>query len=387
MKRVIVGMSGGVDSSVAALLLKKKGYDVIGIYLKYYNINNKCPWREDSIDAMLVSQSLKIPFYIIDITKNYKKLIINYIYKEYKKGFTPNPDILCNSKIKFKIFLEKSRFLKSDLIATGHYVRKEKIKKNGKIFYKIISGIDDNKDQSYFLCNLNQDQIKNSIFPLGNLNKKKVREIANKYNLINAKKKDSQGICFIGKIKFLNFLKKKLVEKKGDIIEINKNHHIYKYEKYKFSSKKELLFFLSKKIKYKKEYGKIIGKHIGVHYFTKGQRKGLKIGGYKYPLFIIEKDIINNILYVGMGKNHPGLYTKVICIKKKNIHWMNENFIKKKIEVECRIRYRQNFQKATLFINKNYLYVEFEIPQLAVNAGQFIVWYINNEIIGSGLIE
>ncbi|ASS46874.1 tRNA 2-thiouridine(34) synthase MnmA [Candidatus Karelsulcia muelleri] len=378
VKRVIVGISGGVDSSVAALLLKKQGYDVIGIFMKYYNFDNKCPWREDSIDAMLVSQSLKIPFYIIDITKNYKNLIIDYLYKEYKKGYTPNPDIICNSKIKFKFFLEKSIFLKSDFIATGHYVRKKEINENGKISYKIISGIDSNKDQSYFLCKLNKVQIKKSIFPLGVLNKKEVREIANKYNLINANKKDSQGICFIGKIKFFNFLKKKLAEKKGIIIEINKNSHIFKY-------KQKKLFY--QKIEYKKEYGQIIGHHIGAHYFTKGQRKGLKIGGSKYPLFVIEKDITKNILYVGMGKNHPGLYTKVICIKKYNIHWINKKKIKTKIEVECRIRYRQNFKKATLYKKNHDLYVEFEIPQLAVNGGQFIVWYINNEVIGSGLIS
>ncbi|ALP70096.1 tRNA-specific 2-thiouridylase MnmA [Candidatus Karelsulcia muelleri] len=378
MKRVIVGMSGGVDSSVAALLLKKQGYDVIGIFLKYFD--NKCPWREDSIDAMLVSQSLKIPFYIIDITKNYKNLIIDYLYKEYKKGYTPNPDIICNSKIKFNFFLEKSIFLKSHFIATGHYVIKKEVNENGKIYYKMRSGIDDNKDQSYFLCLLNKVQIKKSIFPLGWLNKKEVREIAKKYNLINANKKDSQGICFIGKIKFFNFLKKKLAEKKGIIIEINKNSHIFK---------------LYSNIEYKKEYGKIIGHHIGAHYFTKGQRKGLKIGGYKYPLFVIEKDIKKNILYVGMGKNHPGLYTKVICIKNYNIHWIKIkikikikiNKKKMKIKVECRIRYRQNFQKASLYKKNNDLYVEFEIPQLAVNGGQFIVWYINNEVIGSGLIS
>nr|QFR36775.1 tRNA 2-thiouridine(34) synthase MnmA [Candidatus Karelsulcia muelleri] len=356
MKRVIVGMSGGVDSSVAALLLKKQGYEVIGIYLKYSNIYNQ--------DAMLVSQTLKIPFYIIDISKIYKKKIIKYIYKEYRKGFTPNPDILCNSKIKFKIFLEKLIDFKSDFIATGHYVIKKEIFENGKIYYQIKSGIDQNKDQSYFLCKLNQNQIKKSLFPLGNLTKKEVRQIASKYHLINAKKKDSQGICFIGKIKFFNFLKLKLKKKEGSIIEINQNSYI----------------------KDKKEDGKIIGKHIGAHFFTKGQRKGLKIGGYKFPLFVIEKDIKNNILYVGMGKNHPGLYTKVVLIKKKNIHWINPNHDFFKKEVKCRIRYRQKLQKATLYKKKNKIYVEFEIPQLAVNAGQFIVWYINNEVIGSGRI-
>ncbi|XMD33500.1 MAG: tRNA 2-thiouridine(34) synthase MnmA [Candidatus Karelsulcia muelleri] len=363
MKRVIVGMSGGVDSSVAALLLKKQGYEVIGIYLKYSNIYNKWTWREDSRDAMLVSQTLKIPFSILDISKIYKKKIIKYIYKEYRKGFTPNPDILCNSKIKFKIFLEKLIDLKSDFIATGHYVIKTEIFENGKIYYQIKSGIDQNKDQSYFLCKLNQNQIKKSLFPLGNLTKKEVRQIASKYHLINAKKKDSQGICFIGKIKFFNFLKLKLKKKEGSIIEINQKSE---------NSKKEDV--------------KIIGKHIGAHFFTKGQRKGLKIGGYKFPLFVIEKDIKNNILYVGMGKNHPGLYTKVVLIKNKNIHWINPNHDFFKKEVKCRIRYRQKLQKATLYKKKNKIYVEFEIPQLAVNAGQFIVWYINNEVIGSGII-
>ncbi|WP_110503514.1 tRNA 2-thiouridine(34) synthase MnmA [Candidatus Karelsulcia muelleri] len=371
MKRVIVGMSGGVDSSVAALLLKKQGYEVIGIYLKYSNIYNKCTCTctctcTCRVDAMLVSQTLKIKFYIIDISKIYKKKIIKYIYKEYRKGFTPNPDILCNSKIKFKIFLEKLIDLKSDFIATGHYVIKKEIFENGKIYYQIKSGIDQNKDQSYFLCKLNQNQIKKSLFPLGNLTKKEVRQIASKYHLINAKKKDSQGICFIGKIKFFNFLKLKLKKKEGSIIEINSENS-------------------------KKEDGKIIGKHIGAHFFTKGQRKGLKIGGYKFPLFVIEKDIKNNILYVGMGKNHPGLYTKVVLIKKQNIHWINPNWINPnhdffKKEVKCRIRYRQKLQKATLYKKKNKIYVEFEIPQLAVNAGQFIVWYINNEVIGSGRI-
>jgi tRNA-uridine 2-sulfurtransferase len=387
MKRVVVGLSGGVDSSVAALLLKKLGYEVIGLFMKNWDdpsvtLTGKCVWLEDSVDAMLVAKQLDIPFKIIDLRNHYNKYVVNYIYKEYQSGNTPNPDILCNRKIKFNIFLKKAIELKANYIATGHYVRKIYSINNGKKIYHLLSGKDEEKDQSYFLCQLNQFQLSKSLFPLGNLTKKQVREYAKKSNLLTAKKKDSQGLCFIGKVRLPVFLKKKIKNKLGYIIEIYKNfskHSIDIQENNKLKP-------LSKDILYKKKDGKIIGIHNGSYFFTKGQRKGLQIGGNKDRMFVINTDISQNIVFVGSGNNHQGLYKKVLLVK--NIHWIRKDLsLYNSLEVLCRIRYRQPLEKARIYKKIEEIYIVFKKPQFAVSKGQFAVLYIGNEVIGSGVIN
>ncbi|WP_185860788.1 tRNA 2-thiouridine(34) synthase MnmA [Blattabacterium cuenoti] len=393
MQKVVVGLSGGVDSSVAAFILQKKGYEVIGLFMHNWEEddtnNNKCTWKEDSIDAMLVSKQLNIPFQVVEMKNEYKKHVINYMFHEYKSGKTPNPDILCNKEIKFNIFLKIALDLGADFIATGHYVNKEKIIKNRKTIYRLLIGKDLNKDQSYFLCQLTQYQLKKSLFPLGLLTKNQVRKIAKIHKLWNAHKKESQGLCFVGKIHLPSFLEKKIPPKKGEIVCINSNASVYK-EKKIFFSKEEELFFLSKKKKYKKSDGKIIGYHQGAFYFTKGQRKGIALGGYKDALFVIDTDIKKNIVYTGMGKEHPGLYRKSLFIQEPNIHWIRKDlalFEGDKMDVLCRIRYRQPLQKSKLYKIKKGMFIEFEYMQCAITEGQFAVWYLGKELIGSGIIS
>ncbi|WGH27861.1 MAG: tRNA 2-thiouridine(34) synthase MnmA [Candidatus Bostrichicola ureolyticus] len=390
-KRVVVGLSGGVDSSVAALLLKLKGYEVIGIFIRnWYEKNLRtCSWIEDSIDAMLVAKKIGIPFQIIDLSKEYKNNVIDYMFNEYSIGRTPNPDILCNRKIKFDIFWKKAQLLGANFMATGHYAQ-IKVCCEKKIIYRLLSGKDNNKDQSYFLCQLNQYQLDKIIFPLGKFTKKEVRIIATKAGLITAKKKDSQGLCFVGKIRLPDFLKSKLKLKKGDIVEIPSDSEIYKKQKYNFLSKNDYLNFLSKRKIYKKTDGKIIGQHIGACVYTIGQRKWLGVGGYKKALFVIDTDINNNIVYVGMSNMHPGLYKKVLFINNKELHWIRNDLSihnGEKLEVSCRIRYRQSLQKATLYKVDNGMYIEFKNNQIAITKGQFAVWYLGEEVIGSGIIS
>ncbi|AGW86304.1 tRNA-specific 2-thiouridylase mnmA [Blattabacterium sp. (Nauphoeta cinerea)] len=391
MQKVIVGLSGGVDSSVAALILKKKGYKVIGLFMHNWeeeDSNNKCTWKEDSIDAMLVAKQLGIPFQIIEMKNEYKKYVINYMFNEYRLGKTPNPDILCNREIKFNIFLKKCLDLGADFIATGHYVNKKKLK-NKKTIYRLLIGKDFNKDQSYFLCQLTQYQLEKSLFPLGLLTKNQVRKIAEKYKLRSAYKKESQGLCFVGKVNFPNFLKKRIIPKKGEIICINSNASLYKEKNFFFSKEEEFIFFIKKK-KYKKSDGKIIGYHQGAYYFTKGQRKGIALGGYEEPLFVIDTDVKENIVYIGMGKQHPGLYRKSLFLQEENIHWIRKDLTLlegEKMDVFCRIRYRQPLQKSKLYKIKKGMFIEFNRMQCAITEGQFAVWYLGKELIGSGVIS
>ncbi|HZD84164.1 MAG TPA: tRNA 2-thiouridine(34) synthase MnmA [Candidatus Angelobacter sp.] len=390
-KRVIVGISGGVDSSVAAFLLQKQGYDVIGIFMINWQEEGKCTWIEDKNDALLVAEMLKIPFQLIDFSLQYQEKIVDYLFSEYEKGRTPNPDILCNKKIKFDLFLKTAIFLDADFIATGHYVRKISFFKNGQKIYRLLSGKDQEKDQSYFLCQLNQYQLSKALFPLGQITKKNVRRIASEIGLFTAKKKDSQGICFIGKIRLFDFLKFRLKPKIGDIVEISSDSPIY-HPPTTFLKREEELIFLSKKKIYKKTDGKIIGQHPGAYYFTKGQRKGLKVGGYKKALFVLEIDIKENILYVGMGKNHPGLYKKAFFVKKKDMNWIRQieyssNEMKIEIPVFCRVRYRQSVQKAVFHPLSDVIYTEFEDFQTSISEGQFATWYIGEELLGSGVIS
>lgn len=395
MKRVIVGLSGGVDSSVAAYLLKEQGYEVIGLFMKNWHddsvtISNECPWLDDSNDAMLVADKLGIPFQTIDLSEQYKERIVDYMFKEYEKGRTPNPDVLCNREIKFDVFMKIAMDLGADYVATGHYCRKGSIEKDGKTIYQLLKGVDDNKDQSYFLCQLSQEQLAKSLFPIGELTKPQVREIATKLDLVTADKKDSQGLCFIGKVKLPDFLQQQLKPKEGVIVEVSKDNPKYSKSIPEFSAKQEELEYLTKKELYHLEDGTVVGKHQGAHYFTKGQRKGLAVGGTVEPLFVIETDVNANIIYTGQGKEHPGLYKKALFVTNDELHWIREDLalnIGETMSVMARIRYRQPLQNATLYKVDGGLYVEFEQPQSAITEGQFVAWYLNDELVGSGVIS
>ena len=395
MKRVIIGLSGGVDSSVAAYVLKQQGYEVIGLFMKNWHddsvtISSQCPWLDDSNDAMLVAEKLGIPFQTIDLSKQYKDRIVDYMFNEYEKGRTPNPDVLCNREIKFGVFMKIALELGADYVATGHYCRKGTIRKDNKEIYQLLAGVDDNKDQSYFLCQLSQEQLAKSIFPIGELTKPQVRKIATELDLITAKKKDSQGLCFIGKVKLPDFLQQELKPKEGIIVEVSKEQEVFSQTKTEFNSLEEKLKYLSRKIDYKLDYGKIVGKHQGAHYFTKGQRKGIAVGGTPKPLFVIDTNVNDNIIYTGQGKTHPGLFKKALFITNEELHWIREDLallVNQTMPVQARIRYRQSLQKATLYKVDRGLYVEFDESQSAITQGQFVAWYINHELIGSGVIS
>tara|TARA_Y100000991_G_scaffold149728_1_gene113478 strand:- start:376 stop:1566 length:1191 start_codon:yes stop_codon:yes gene_type:complete len=396
MKTVVVGLSGGVDSSVAAYLMKKDGYNVIGLFMKNWHdetltISNECPWLDDSNDAMIVAEQLGIPFQTIDLSKQYKKKIVDYMFAEYKVGRTPNPDILCNKEIKFNIFLDIALSLGADYVATGHYCKKNIIELNsGKKVYSLISGIDKDKDQSYFLCQLSQKQLSKILFPVGNLKKSQVRKIASELKLINANKKDSQGLCFIGKVHLPEFLQQKLATRNGDVVLISSDFHKYQSSSLHAKSKELFLAHISKSLTYKKDDGRVLGSHNGAHFFTIGQRKRLSIGGMKKPLYVISIDTIKNIVYVGEGNDHPGLMRSALFVKRKDVHWVRPDLklnTGDQLKVSARIRYRQNLQSATLLKTSSGLFVEFQKSQFAITPGQFVAWYLKDELLGSGVIS
>ena len=395
MKRVVVGLSGGVDSSVAAYLLQQQGYEVIGLFMKNWHddsvtISNECPWLEDSNDALLVAEKLGIPFQTVDLSEAYKEKIVDYMFNEYEKGRTPNPDVLCNREIKFDVFMKIALSLGADYVATGHYCRKGEIVVNGEKVYQLLAGADINKDQSYFLCQLSQEQLSKSLFPIGELTKPEVREIATQMDLVTAEKKDSQGLCFIGKVRLPEFLQQKLEPKDGLIFQIDKNHPVYNLDKPEGLSVEEALVFDAKKIDYTPEMGKIVGKHQGAHYFTTGQRKGLNVGGTIDPLFIIATNVETNTIYTGLGSQHPGLFKSALFIEKSEVHWIRTDLALadgETMEVMARIRYRQPLQKATLHQFENGMYIAFEKPQSAITEGQFVAWHLDDELVGSGVIS
>ncbi|UAB74676.1 tRNA 2-thiouridine(34) synthase MnmA [Mesoflavibacter sp. SCSIO 43206] len=394
-KRVVVGLSGGVDSSVAAYLLKEQGYEVIGLFMKNWHddsvtISDECPWLEDSNDAMLVANKLGIPFQTVDLSEQYKERIVDYMFNEYEKGRTPNPDVLCNREIKFDVFMKIALDLGADYVATGHYCRKSTIEKDGKEIHQLLAGKDDNKDQSYFLCQLSQDQLAKALFPVGELLKPEVRAIAKEQDLITADKKDSQGLCFIGKVRLPEFLQQQLKPKEGVIVEVEKSNQIYHQTQPNFNNKLEELEYLSQKKSYALSDGKVVGKHQGAHYFTKGQRKGLAVGGTVEPLFVIETDVNENVIYTGQGKNHPGLLRNVLFVSNDELHWIREDLAINEgetMQVKARIRYRQPLQDATLYKVDSGLYVEFKDAQSAITEGQFVAWYLGEELVGSGVIS
>jgi tRNA-specific 2-thiouridylase len=395
MKRVVVGLSGGVDSSVAAYLLQQQGYEVIGLFMKNWHddsvtISNDCPWLEDSNDALLVAEKLGIPFQTVDLSEQYKEKIVDYMFNEYEKGRTPNPDVLCNREIKFDVFMKIALSLGADYVATGHYCRKNEIEADGKPVYQLLSGVDNNKDQSYFLCQLSQEQLAKSLFPIGELTKPQVREIAAEMELVTAEKKDSQGLCFIGKVRLPEFLQQKLQPKEGVIVQIDKSNPVYDSAIPEGLSVEETLSLTEKPIQYTPEMGKTVGKHQGAHYFTIGQRKGLNVGGTAEGLFVIATDVVSNTIYTGMGSHHPGLFRKALFIEKSEVHWIRKDLALangETMKVMARIRYRQPLQEATLHQFEDGMYVSFEESQSAITEGQFVAWHLGDELVGSGVIS
>lgn len=394
--KIVVGLSGGVDSSVAAYLLQQQGHEVIALFMRNWNdasvtLEDECPWIEDSNDALMVAQKLGIPFQVIDMSELYKERIVDYMFNEYAKGRTPNPDVLCNREVKFDVFMKTAMSLGADKVATGHYARVSSTQdENGKEIFHLLAGKDNNKDQSYFLCQLNQDQLSKALFPIGELTKPEVREIAKEIGLVTADKKDSQGLCFIGKVSLPTFLQQQLETKEGEIVEIFRDSPLFQNEQPSFNSKLEELEYLSQNIKYKKEDGKVIGKHLGAHYFTTGQSKGLGIGGHKESCFVISRDMENNIIFVGESHSFPGLHKKVIKIDNSEVHWVREDLRLKNGEsmrVQARYRYRQTLQEATIYQFDNAFYVEFDDTQSAIAEGQFASWYLGEELLGSGVIS
>ncbi|MFT5980858.1 MAG: tRNA-specific 2-thiouridylase [Flavobacteriales bacterium] len=387
VKRVVLGLSGGVDSSVAAHLLIEQGYEVIAIFMRNWHdesvtINNECAWIDDSNDAILVAEQLGIPFQVMDLSLEYKERIVDYMFSEYKAGRTPNPDVLCNREIKFDIFLDAAMKLGADFVATGHYCRKAtSLDKAGDEIYHLLAGADGNKDQSYFLCQLTQAQLSKALFPIGELQKPEVRKIATKIGLATAEKKDSQGLCFIGKVKLPVFLQQQLAPKKGEIVEIDRTSALFekhnegvRYEPYHFTPSD----------------GKSVGPHTGAHYFTVGQRRGLNVGGKKEPLFVLGTDVDENVVYVGQSEAHPGLSRSGLRIQMKDVHWIRTDLKMKVNETRIykgRIRYRQALQSVTLIQKENVLEFIFDEPQKGIAAGQFVAWYDQDELIGSAVMN
>ena len=391
MKRVVVGLSGGVDSSVAAHLLIKEGYEVIGMFMRNWHdesvtLSDECPWIEDSNDALLVAQQLGIPFQVIDLSEAYKSRIVDYMFDEYQRGRTPNPDILCNREIKFDVFLEAAMKLGADFVATGHYCRKSE---NEDGSYSLLAGIDKTKDQSYFLCQITQNQLSKALFPIGHLEKQEVRKIAMELNLVTAEKKDSQGLCFVGKISLPLFLQQQLKAKTGEIIEIPQELPQYElYNSLKASATN--VSELAAPFIYTKDMGTVVGQHQGAYYYTIGQRKGLQIGGKPLPSFIIGVDTINNLIYTGQSELHNGLNKYALKIEINSINWLNNNVLfNKNNELSCRvrIRYRQPLQDAILLRVNGDVFVLFSKKQKGVTPGQFAAWYQGDELVGSGVIE
>ena len=391
MKRVVVGLSGGVDSSVAAYLLKEQGYEVIGMFMKNWHdesvtLSDDCPWIDDSNDALLVANKLGIPYQVIDLSKEYKSRIVEYMFDEYAAGRTPNPDVLCNREIKFDVFLKHAMELGADYVATGHYCRR---KENEDGSVSLLAGLDRNKDQSYFLCQLQQEQLQRILFPIGELQKSEVREIAKEQGLITADKKDSQGLCFVGKISLPDFLQQQLKVKKGEIIEIPNT--LPQLEEYHAIPKTiENVEKLAESFVFKAEEGIVVGEHQGAHFYTIGQRKGLNIGGRPNPSFVIQIDIKNNLVFSGQTDEHLALNKWALKIDKESIIYSNINHKLNNGDInkyDVRIRYRQPLQKASLIMKDDALYVLFDEVQRGITPGQFCAWYDGDELIGSGVIN
>lgn len=389
--RVVVGLSGGVDSSVAAYLLKEQGYDVTGLFMINWHdrtgvIDADCPWDEDVVFAELVAKKLGIPFQVVDLSEPYRKRVIDYMFSEYQKGRTPNPDVLCNREIKFDAFLRAAESFNPDFVATGHYCRKRSSVVDGRTIHHLLAGDDPNKEQSYFLCQLSQEQLARTLFPIGHLHKPEVRKIAREQGLASADKKDSQGICFVGKVHLPVFLQQKLKVREGNIFEIPADLPQFTMEKQDLSD----LEAVCSPWTFEKEDGTWVGKHQGAHFFTVGQRKGLQVGGKAEPLFVIGTDVQANRVFTGQGQSHPGLYRRGLKVIPQEVHWVRDDLAMVPGESRdylVRIRYRQPLQKATLHMTDGGIYILFQKLQRGIAPGQFAAWYHGDELIGSGVIH
>ncbi len=389
-KRVVVGLSGGVDSSVAAYLLKEQGYEVIAVFMVNWHdktgvLDADCPWDEDVVFAEMVARKIGIPFHVVDLSKSYKQRVIDYMFSEYEKGRTPNPDVLCNREIKFDEFFKEAEQFAPDYVATGHYCKKAETESGGQTVYRLLAGDDPNKEQSYFLCQLNQEQLSRTLFPIGHMRKEEVRKIAREQKLASAEKKDSQGICFVGKVHLPEFLQQKLEPREGNIFEIPAGSPLYSRTPSDQSLEEQCT-----PVTYTNRDGEWVGKHRGAHFFTIGQRKGLHVGGKEEPLFVIATDIRYNRVFTGQGQQHPGLYRKGLFIRVEEMHWIREDLAMQPGEARSyptRIRYRQPLQQATLHRRQEGLYIVFDQPQRGVAAGQFAAWYSDGELLGSGVIH
>ena len=388
--RICIGLSGGVDSSVAALLLKRQGCDVFALFMQNWHdttgtLHGECEWEEDRAVAEMVARKIGIPFHFVDLSDVYRQRVVDYMFSEYEKGRTPNPDVLCNREIKFDAFWKAAQELGADFVATGHYCRKDSfVNEAGEMVYRILAGSDPNKDQSYFLCQLSQAQLATALFPIGDITKPEVRHIAREAELPSAEKKDSQGICFVGKVDLPVFLQQKLAAREGDIVEIPRSF-------YEGRPEPRTLEEMAAPIRYRREDGKVIGRHIGAQYYTIGQRKGLGIGGHAESCFLIANDIENNLIFVGEGDSHPGLWRRALRIRPEEVHWIRPDLALKPGEdrrYQIRIRYRQPLQGGVLHAREDGLYIEFDEPQRGITPGQFAVWYApDGEMVGSGVID
>jgi tRNA-uridine 2-sulfurtransferase len=430
--RVIVGMSGGVDSSVAAYLLKQQGYDVVGLFMRNWNdasvtLEDECPWIDDSRDAMLVADQLGIPFQVIDMSEVYKERIVDYMFHEYQIGRTPNPDVLCNREIKFDLFLEEALKLGADFVGTGHYVRKGVVLgESGTEEFQLLRGLDSNKDQSYFLCQLNQFQLSKALFPIGELQKSEVRKIAEEIGLVTAYKKDSQGLCFIGKVSLPEFLQQKLEVKKGEVYEIaSDDSSVLEYKELVFGGIEDVIkkpntgaseslnevvvnnngnhaLESVELVDFKIHLAKLrlnlndckwipTGEHRGAHFYTRGQRKGLQIGGKPLPLFIVNTDVQNNRIFVGQGEDHPALFYRGLMVNREEAHWVRPSLIDSSLKskkLTCQIRYRQAaFPCELIMDSEGSVIVYFSAPHKSVTPGQFVAVFDGNELIFSGAIS
>ena len=389
--KIVVGLSGGVDSAVAAFLLKQAGYKVIGVFMQNWHntegtLHGNCLWEDDLDFAKMVARKLDIPFEFVDLSREYSKRVVDYMFAEYEKGRTPNPDVLCNREIKFDVFMDVAKHLGADRLATGHYCRVESITDGAGEMFRLLAGTDPNKDQSYFLCQLSQKQLSKTLFPIGGLLKQEVRRIAAEQNLPNADRKDSQGICFVGKVDLPVFLQQKLAAKTGDVVEIMPEYYQTHAQNIESNNWRKL----AKPLVYSPADGIKIGTHSGAHFFTIGQRKGINIGGHVEPLFVIATDVETNTLYVGEGQQHRGLYRQALRIRPEEIHWIRPDLALaagKTLDCRVRIRYRQPLQQALLAMEPDGMYVVFREPQRGITAGQFAAWYIDDELVGSGIID
>ncbi|MFN0031951.1 MAG: tRNA 2-thiouridine(34) synthase MnmA [Flavobacteriales bacterium] len=393
--RVVIGLSGGVDSAVAAHVLMQEGYDVVAIFMRNWHdesvtINNECPWIDDSNDAMIAAEHLGIPFQVLDMSTEYKKRIVDYMFREYEAGRTPNPDVLCNREVKFDLFLKAAVSLKADHVGTGHYARIENESINGELVHKLIAAVDKNKDQSYFLCQLSQQQLSMALFPIGGMTKPEVRAYAQRIGLPNADKKDSQGLCFIGKVKLPTFLQQQLKPKKGKIVQLTSGTEYFERSRWNGSDDDIELARISESHNIDEASGVVAGEHEGAHYYTIGQRRGLGVGGHVEPLFVAATDTDQNIIYVVEGENHPALFREALFIKALDVHWLHNGrrlSVGDRIKLQARIRYRQPLVACTLVMKDQGLYLIFDEPQRSIAAGQFAAWYDGEELLGSGVIN